>query len=182
VPFLGEDVDCLVTTPQFTWMILAEATGTSSNFRQTICAGGALDVNLVAPTLLVKGHVPAMLRRSRGRLVNISSGMGRLLDADGASFAYRASKLALNCLTLSVAQHFAAASGDLAAFSFCPNWIRMGMGTDQAPGEAEPAAQAVVDLLQLAPELTNGRFFRHCRELGWDLTAPAPLGRRPQRS
>jgi NAD(P)-dependent dehydrogenase (short-subunit alcohol dehydrogenase family) len=129
-------------------------------------------VNLFGPAQLAIGHAPRMIARRSGRIVNVSSGMGRLRDADGASFAYRSSKLALNSLTLSIARHFERAPGDLAALSFCPGWIRTSMGTDSAPIEPDVAVRALIDLLTLEGFRINGRFFRHRNELGWDIKGP----------
>ncbi|MFE3578237.1 SDR family NAD(P)-dependent oxidoreductase [Streptomyces vinaceus] len=130
------------------------------------------EVNLFGAARLVLRHAPLMLARGAGRVVCVSSGMGRLQDADGASFAYRSSKLAANSLVLSVARHFAAAPGDLAAFAYCPGWIRTDMGTPDAPHEPAPAAEDLVRLLRVPAGQANGRFFRGLEELGWDTRGP----------
>lgn len=135
----------------------------AADLRQTF------EINLFAAVQLVQRYTPDMIRRGRGRVVNVSSGMGRLRDADGASFAYRSSKLALNSLTLAVAHHFAEVGDDLAALSYCPGWIRTRMGTDGAPIEPDDAAAALIDVLDRQAGTINGRFFRHRAELGWDL-------------
>ncbi|MEU9002124.1 SDR family NAD(P)-dependent oxidoreductase [Streptomyces sp. NPDC048551] len=130
------------------------------------------EVNLFGAARLVLRYAPLMRARGAGRIVCVSSGMGRLQDADGASFAYRSSKLAANSLVLAVARHFAAAPGDLSAFSYCPGWIRTGMGTPSAPHEPAPAAADLVKLLGAPAGESNGRFFRGLRELGWDTRGP----------
>ncbi|MGW0521477.1 SDR family NAD(P)-dependent oxidoreductase [Crossiella sp. NPDC003009] len=130
------------------------------------------EVNLFGAVALVQAYAPHMIARGRGRIVCVSSGMGRLQDADGASFAYRASKLAANSLVLSVARHFSDTTGDLAAFAYCPGWIRTEMGTEDAPHEPEPSAANLVELLTLPADRSNGRFFRGTAELGWDTRGP----------
>jgi NAD(P)-dependent dehydrogenase (short-subunit alcohol dehydrogenase family) len=60
-----------------------------------------LDVNLVAPALLIKALLPAMIARGSGKIINIAS-MGARRGGKGRS-AYRASKAALVNLTESVA-------------------------------------------------------------------------------
>ncbi|MEU5401395.1 SDR family NAD(P)-dependent oxidoreductase [Streptomyces sp. NPDC005963] len=130
------------------------------------------EVNLFGAVRLVHAHAPRMIARGSGRIVCVSSGMGRLQDADGSSFAYRSSKLALNSLVLTLARHFADASGDLSALSYCPGWIRTDMGTDSAPGSPGPAASDLVELLALPSARTNGVFFRGPDELGWDVRGP----------
>ncbi|MET7641165.1 SDR family NAD(P)-dependent oxidoreductase [Streptomyces sp. NPDC005438] len=130
------------------------------------------EANVFGATHLTLSYAPDMIARAHGRVVCVSSGMGRLQDADGASFAYRSSKLALNSLSLTVARHFADSGGDLASFAFCPGWIRTGMGTDHAPNDPAPAAADLVRLLSFPAGRTNGRFFRGLGELGWDTTGP----------
>ncbi|MGW0332529.1 SDR family NAD(P)-dependent oxidoreductase [Streptomyces sp. NPDC003011] len=130
------------------------------------------EVNLFGTARLVLAYAPRMLARGAGRIVCVSSGMGRLQDADGASFAYRSSKLAANSLVLTVARHFTAGSADLSAFSYCPGWIRTDMGTEAAPHEPGPAADDLVRLLDLPAARSNGRFFRGLSELGWDTRGP----------
>ncbi|MFD8984354.1 SDR family NAD(P)-dependent oxidoreductase [Streptomyces sp. NPDC059564] len=130
------------------------------------------EVNLFAAARLVLRYAPLMMARASGRIVHVSSGMGRLQDADGASFAYRSSKLAANSLVLTVARHFADRPGDLSAFAYCPGWIRTGMGTPSAPHDPAPAAADLVRLLDAPAEASNGRFFRGLRELGWDTRGP----------
>ncbi|MFE7741653.1 SDR family NAD(P)-dependent oxidoreductase [Nocardia sp. NPDC057455] len=130
------------------------------------------EVNLFGPTQMVLRYAPCMIARSSGRIVCVSSGMGRLQDADGASFAYRSSKLAINSMALTVARHFASSPGDLSAFSYCPGWIRTEMGTPLAPDDPESAAGDLVRLLAYPAARSNGRFFRRLDELGWDTQGP----------
>src|SRR5262245_21683590 len=64
-----------------------------------------LEVNLVAPAMLVRAAVPAMRKAGRGHVINVSSIGGRK-GARGRS-AYRASKAALINLTESLAAELA---------------------------------------------------------------------------
>ncbi|MFI9388739.1 SDR family NAD(P)-dependent oxidoreductase [Kutzneria sp. NPDC052558] len=130
------------------------------------------EVNLFGAVQMAQRYVPDMIARGRGRLVCVSSGMGRLQDADGASFAYRSSKLAVNSLALAVSRHFTPPGVDLSAFSYCPGWIRTGMGTPSAPHEPALAAADLARLLGAPATVTNGRFFRGRDELGWDTHDP----------
>ncbi|MFG3015658.1 SDR family NAD(P)-dependent oxidoreductase [Streptomyces cinerochromogenes] len=140
------------------------------------------EVNLFGAVRMAVAYAPRMIGRASGRIVCVSSGMGRLQDADGASFAYRSSKLAVNSLVLTVARHFADSRGDLSAFSYCPGWIRTEMGTEAAPLDPGPAADDLVRLLELPPADSNGRFFRGIHELGWDIKGPFVSGRQEAES
>ncbi|WP_267242647.1 SDR family NAD(P)-dependent oxidoreductase [Streptomyces sp. PR69] len=137
------------------------------------------EVNLFGTAQLVLKCAPRMLARGSGRIVCVSSGMGRLQDADGASFAYRSSKLAVNSLVLAVARHFSAGSKDLSAFSYCPGWVRTDMGMESAPHDPAPAADDLVRLLSIPAARSNGRFFRGLSELGWDTRGPLVADQEP---
>ncbi|MCD9195201.1 SDR family NAD(P)-dependent oxidoreductase [Streptomyces albireticuli] len=176
--FAGEDVDVLVNNagvylddPRRGYGDLFSLS--ADDLRDTF------EVNLFGTARLVLRYAPRMLARGSGRIVCVSSGMGRLQDADGASFAYRSSKLAANSLILTVARHFTAGQGDLSAFSYCPGWIRTDMGTGSAPLEPGPAADDLVRLLGLPAARSNGRFFRGLAELGWDTRGPLVTGPDP---
>ena len=56
-----------------------------------------LDINLTGPMLTTKAVAPSMMKRKRGRIVNISSIAG--LTPSGSSIAYAVSKAGLNHLT-----------------------------------------------------------------------------------
>ena len=56
-----------------------------------------LATNLIGPFLLCQALIPLM--EGRGRVVNVSSGMGQLSDMGGGFPAYRMSKAGLNALT-----------------------------------------------------------------------------------
>lgn len=130
------------------------------------------EVNLFGAVQMVLRYAPQMIARTSGRIVCVSSGMGRLQDADGASFAYRSSKLAVNSMALTVGRHFESSPGDLSAFSYCPGWIRTEMGMECAPHDPESAAADLVRLLELSAAQSNGKFFRRLNELGWDTRSP----------
>ncbi|WP_087929965.1 SDR family NAD(P)-dependent oxidoreductase [Streptomyces albireticuli] len=169
--FAGEDVDVLVSNAGV--YLDDPRRGYGDLFSLSVAdLRDTFEVNLFGTARLVLRYAPRMLARGSGRIVCVSSGMGRLQDADGASFAYRSSKLAANSLVLTVARHFAAGPGDLSAFSYCPGWIRTGMGTEAAPLEPGPAADDLVRLLDLPATRSNGRFFRGLGELGWDTRGP----------
>ncbi|GAB2640033.1 SDR family NAD(P)-dependent oxidoreductase [Nocardia goodfellowii] len=140
------------------------------------------EVNLFGTFQFVLRYAPQMIARTSGRIVCVSSGMGRLQDADGSSFAYRSSKLAVNSMAVTVARHFESSAGDLSSFSYCPGWIRTEMGTESAPQNPESAAADLVQLLELPAACSNGKFFRRLDELGWDTPEPIEGDERLQRA
>ena len=62
-----------------------------------------MDTNLFGPLMLCQEIVPGMMERGYGRVVNVSSGAGQISSMVGDTPSYRLSKLALNGLTLMLA-------------------------------------------------------------------------------
>jgi NAD(P)-dependent dehydrogenase (short-subunit alcohol dehydrogenase family) len=124
-----------------------------------------LDTNLLGAWRLASACVPLLRRSPRGRIVNVSSGMGRLSDMGGGAAAYRVSKTALNALTRVLAGELA---GDgIKVNSACPGWVRTDMGTGAAPREVEEGADTPVWLATLPDDGPTGGFFRDRRPVPW---------------
>jgi|GEM_PF-1826653 len=126
-----------------------------------------MKVNYLGPYELVHLILPYMISQGYGRIINISSGMGRLSEFDAYSYAYRSSKLLLNTITISFGKLFSNMSEDIAIASLCPGWIRTDMGTDNGPVESEIPAKYVLELLQKEKMEINGKFFRNGVQLDW---------------
>ena len=80
------------------------------------------------------------------------------------SFAYDASKTAINAFTI----HLAAELKDtkIKVNSAHPGWVKTEMGTDAAPMEIPDGAKTSVELA-LRPDGPNGRFIHLGQELPW---------------
>src|SRR5262249_25424224 len=102
-----------------------------------------LGTNVAGAWRLCRAFVPAMAKRGRGRVVNVSSGMGALSSMAAGSAAYRVSKAALNALTLTLAAEVRGSGVTVA--SLCPGWVRTDMGGRGAPRSPESAGQAVAE-------------------------------------
>src|SRR5215471_2499222 len=88
--------------------------------------------NVFGPALLTKALLPLLRRGNRKIVVNVSSGLGSLAATPGGfSYAYCASKSALNMLT--VLMHRELARDGLTVVSFDPGWNRTDMGGAAAP-------------------------------------------------
>ena len=98
------------------------------------------------------------------RLVNISSDMGSLGDGpQGGGYAYRASKAALNMLTVTLARDLG--RDGIVTVALHPGWVRTDMG---GPGAALPITESAAAILAVIDGLTpddNGGY------LNWDGTA-----------
>lgn len=122
-------------------------------------------INTFAPLMLTRALLPN-LRAGSGRTVfNITSQLASLTNntSGTSTYAYRASKAALNMLTLQLAH-------ELRPEGFCcvmvhPGWVKTDMGGPQAPlSPAQSAANMIALLGSLTPPMStemSGRFLNH---------------------
>jgi NAD(P)-dependent dehydrogenase (short-subunit alcohol dehydrogenase family) len=127
--------------------------------------------NLFAVLALTRELLPLLKKSRAGRIVNLSSILGsNTLQADPSSpiynfksFAYDASKSALNAFTI----HFAHELKDtpIKVNSAQPGWVKTEMGTDAAPMEIPDDAKTSVELALIRSYDPNGRFIHMGQEL-----------------
>lgn len=107
-----------------------------------------------------------LLRKSRAaRIINISSGYGQLEGLSANVPSYCLSKLALNGLTIMLAE--ALQPHHISVNSMCPGWVRTEMGGSNAPRSVEEGAETAVWLADDAPHTLTGKFFRDKAEIPW---------------
>ena len=122
-----------------------------------------LAINTIAPYRLIQTLLPKMRASNFGRIVNVSSGMSRLGEYNADAPSYRASKLALNGITVSVS--YTIQDYDISCVSVCPGWVRTEMGGKDAIRSTEQACLGILWAL-LAPDTSmNGKFYRDDRAL-----------------
>jgi NAD(P)-dependent dehydrogenase (short-subunit alcohol dehydrogenase family) len=129
--------------------------------------------NVFAVVAVTRAFLPLLKKSSAGRIVSISSLLGSLtLHADPNSriarfktFAYGASKSALNAFTI----HLAAELKDtnIKVNSAHPGWVKTRMGTRHAPMSVEDGAKTGVELALIGPEGPSGRFIHLGCEIPW---------------
>jgi NAD(P)-dependent dehydrogenase (short-subunit alcohol dehydrogenase family) len=115
-----------------------------------------LNVNTVAPLRVVEAFLDNVLKGKRKLLVAITSGMGSISDTGGGSYAYRASKAALNMTFRNLAVDLK--SKDVIAVVINPGWVQTDMGGKGAPTPVEDsigAMRKVFDKLKLGD---SGKF------------------------
>ena len=100
-----------------------------------------------------------------GRIVNVSSGMGQLSDMGENYLAYRASKTALNTVTVVMARRLA--GHDITVNACCPGWVRTDMGGAHAERSVEQGADTIVWLATAAEADNSGGFYRDRMRLDW---------------
>ncbi|MBD1910882.1 MULTISPECIES: SDR family oxidoreductase [unclassified Leptolyngbya] len=124
-----------------------------------------LEINTLAPLQLSQAVIPLMRQRDRGRIVNVSSGMGALTDMTGSSLAYRVSKTALNAITRILADELS--DTNILVNSVCPGWVKTAMGGESAPRSVEKGADTIVWLAMLPDGAPSGLFWRDREPIAW---------------
>jgi NAD(P)-dependent dehydrogenase (short-subunit alcohol dehydrogenase family) len=129
--------------------------------------------NVFSVIAVTRAFLPLLKKSEAGRIVNLSSILGSLtLHADPHSpiatvktFAYDASKAALNAFTIHLAAELK--NTKIKVNSAHPGWVKTEMGGDDAPMEIPEGAKTSVDLALLGPDGPNGRFIHLGQELPW---------------
>ena len=119
-----------------------------------------LNINSVGPVRMVKALYDKMSHDSMTTVAMISSLMGSIDDCDsGRSYAYRASKTALNML--SVAMKKEAVEDNISFLILHPGWVKTRMGGEHAPVELTDSVQGMLDLINSHNIENSGRFVQY---------------------
>ena len=131
------------------------------------------ETNFFAQVALTDALLPLIRKSAAGRIVNLSSILGSLtLQADpkspiyhAKSFAYDASKTALNAFTIHLAYELR--DTKIKVNSAHPGWVKTDMGGDQAPMELSEGAKTSVALATLPDDGPTGGYFHLGKPLPW---------------
>ncbi len=123
-----------------------------------------IETNTIGPLKLIQAFVPLMLSAGKGRVINVSSGMGALSEPAGKYPGYRMSKTALNCLTTIVQAEVE--GSDISVNSVCPGWVRTDMGGAGADRPVEKGAETIV-WLATTTNPPQGKFLRDKEVIPW---------------
>jgi NAD(P)-dependent dehydrogenase (short-subunit alcohol dehydrogenase family) len=131
------------------------------------------NTNVFSVVALTRELLPLLKKSPAGRIVNLSSILGSLaLHADpkspianSKSFAYDASKTALNAFTIHLAVELK--ETNIKVNSAHPGWVKTEMGGAAAPMEIPDGAKTSVELALLGPDGPNGRYIHLGKELPW---------------
>jgi len=123
------------------------------------------ETNTLGSLRVAQALAPLLRKSDRGRIVNMSSGMGALEGNDGGWAAYRLSKTALNGVTAVLAAELK--GGRIAVNSMCPGWVRTDMGGPNATRDVAAGADTAVWLALDAPQSLTAKFVRDRKVIPW---------------
>ncbi len=131
------------------------------------------DTNFFAQVALTDALLPLLKKSPAGRIVNLSSIIGSLtLHADptspiydAKSFAYDASKTALNAFTIHLAWDLR--DTKIKVNSAHPGWVKTDMGGPNAPMELSEGGKTSAALATLPDDGPTGGFFHLGQPLPW---------------
>ena len=144
-------------------ILVAERKGvlgtTLDEFRETF------ETNVLGVISVCQAFVPGMVRRKRGRVVNVSSRAGQLSGMGQYAPAYSISKTALNAFTVQLAN--ASRNAGVFVNAACPGWVRTDMGGPGAPRSVEQGADTIVWPATLPDNGPSGGFFEDRKKIDW---------------
>jgi NAD(P)-dependent dehydrogenase (short-subunit alcohol dehydrogenase family) len=131
------------------------------------------ETNFFAVVELTQKLLPLIKKSEAGRIVNLSSILASLtLHADpkstiydAKSFAYDASKSALNAFTIHLAYELRGTK--IKVNSAHPGWVKTDMGGDQAPMELSEGGKTSAELATLAADGPTGGYFHLGKAIPW---------------
>lgn len=118
----------------------------------------AVNINAFGVVKLVQACLPLLEASANARIINMSSGMGTLDGLTTTAPSYCLSKLALNGVTIMLAQSLQ--SKGIVVNAMCPGWVKTDMGGSSAPRSPEEGADTAIWLATEAPETESGQFWR----------------------
>ena len=114
---------------------------------------GTFRTNVLGPLRVARAFLPLLKRGCHPRVVNISSGAGRIAGRTGVGlYIYGASKAALNFVTRSLA--FELKADGVCVIAMSPGWVRTDMGGPNARIAPATSARGIV-------KTTDGLTLRH---------------------
>jgi len=131
------------------------------------------ETNFFAQVALTRTLLPLLKKSPAGRIVNLSSILGSLaLHADpgspiyqAKSFAYDASKTALNAFTIHLAYELR--DTNIKVNSAHPGWVQTDMGGSEAPMPISEGGKTSAALATLPDDGPSGGYFHLAQPLPW---------------
>jgi NAD(P)-dependent dehydrogenase (short-subunit alcohol dehydrogenase family) len=116
-----------------------------------------LEVNTIAPLMLVQAFVEQVAASQQKMVAVISSKVGSIADnSSGGSYIYRSSKTAVNQVVKSLSIDLA--GRDIAVISLHPGWVQTEMGGPNAEIGTDESVSGLKSILQSAGLAQSGQF------------------------
>jgi NAD(P)-dependent dehydrogenase (short-subunit alcohol dehydrogenase family) len=116
-----------------------------------------LEVNTIAPLMLVQAFVEQVAASQQKLVAVISSKVGSIADnSSGGSYIYRSSKTAVNQVVKSLSIDLA--GRDIAVISLHPGWVQTEMGGPNAEIGTDESVSGLKSILQSAGLAQSGQF------------------------
>jgi len=116
-----------------------------------------LEVNTIAPLMLVQSFVEQVAASQQKLVAVISSKVGSIADnSSGGSYIYRSSKTAVNQVVKSLSIDLA--GRDISVISLHPGWVKTDMGGPNAEISTDESVSGLKRILQSAGLAQSGQF------------------------
>jgi NAD(P)-dependent dehydrogenase (short-subunit alcohol dehydrogenase family) len=116
-----------------------------------------LEVNTIAPLMLVQTFVEQVAASQQKLVAVISSKVGSIADnSSGGSYIYRSSKTAVNQVVKSLSIDLA--GRDITVISLHPGWVKTDMGGPNAEISTDKSVSGLKSILQSAKFAQSGQF------------------------
>jgi NAD(P)-dependent dehydrogenase (short-subunit alcohol dehydrogenase family) len=119
-----------------------------------------LEVNTIAPMMLVQAFIEQVATSEQKLVAVISSKVGSIADnGSGGSYVYRSSKTAVNQVVKSLSIDLA--GRDIAVISLHPGWVKTEMGGPNAEINTTESTSGLKSILQTAGLAQTGQFLEY---------------------
>ena len=123
-----------------------------------------LDINAIGPVRMVQALYEKMSHDKLTKVAMISSLMGSIDDCNsGRSYAYRASKSALNMFTTAMKNE--ARENNITFAILHPGWVKTDMGGSMAPVTMSQSVTGMMKVLESQTLENSGRFIQYDGEI-----------------
>ncbi len=123
-----------------------------------------LDINAIGPVRMVQALYEKMSHDKLTKVAMISSLMGSIDDCkSGRSYAYRASKSALNMFTAAMKNE--ARENNITFAILHPGWVKTDMGGSMAPVTMSQSVTGMMKVLESQTLENSGRFIQYDGEI-----------------
>lgn len=124
-----------------------------------------MNVNAFGAIRVTQAFLPLLTKSSHARVINTSSGLGKLAGLSPNIPSYCLSKLTLNGATIMLAE--ALQDKGIVVNAFNPGWVKTDMGGSSAPRTPEQGADTAVWLATEAPSNLSGKLFHDRKEVSY---------------